>query len=70
MSASLSPKIVTQIVSETRPMCIFKCVGVLRIHLQMHAAKLKEQSSSLKLKKKIKALLSAGSFLFTHRVVH
>lgn len=51
-------------------MCIFKCVGVLRIHLQMHAAKLKEQSSSPKLKKKIKALLSAGSFLFTHRVVH
>lgn len=63
-------KLLTQIVSETRPMCIFKCVGVLRIHLQMHAAKLKEQSSSLKLKKKIKALLSAGSFLFTHRVVH
>ena len=54
MSASLSPKIVTQIVSETRPMCIFKCVGVLRIHLQMHAAKLKEQSSSPKLKKKLR----------------
>ena len=35
-------------------MCIFKCVGVLRIHLQMHAAKLKEQSSSPKLKKKKK----------------
>lgn len=54
MSASLSPKIVTQIVSETWPMCIFKCVGVLRIHLQMNAGKLKEQSSSPKFKKKEK----------------
>lgn len=68
----LSPKIVTKIVSETMPLCIFKCVGVLKICLQMHADKLKEQSSppKFKKKKKIKALLSAGSFLFTHYVVH